>query len=369
MLVKRLTPALLHEFVQSDEYKQLPNIPISRHRAMSHINNPRLDDSDIIMYLAYDDTQLIAYRGILADWFFIDGKPVKFGWLSCNWVLPSLRRQGIASQLLDLAYADWGNRLMFTNYAPESKAVYDKSGAFGLLRSNIGLRCFLRFSITEILTRKKPALKKISFLFKIVDAALNIPNDLFNSHKISKQSTHDIKFEWITHFDKELTGFIEQRNENLFTHRTVNELQWILKYPWLLTAPVDDNYNYRYYFSATAKRFHLLCAKIYDQENHLQGFMMLGINGDKAYIPYFFGSDEIAKKAVKIIFRVLVELKIDYFTVFNPAIVAAIKQRNPFWYLRRFERNYLATKSLLNTISDSGFLGFQDGDGDPAFTG
>ena len=58
---------------------------------------------------------------------------MRFAWLSGNCVDPEFRRKGFSTRLLQQAEALWDGRLMYTNYAPASKAVYDRTGQFPLL--------------------------------------------------------------------------------------------------------------------------------------------------------------------------------------------------------------------------------------------
>ena len=48
-------------------------------------------------------------------------------------------------------FKDWKGKLMYTNYAEESKAAYDKTGKFELLKSIEGYRHYLRFSFKDLL--------------------------------------------------------------------------------------------------------------------------------------------------------------------------------------------------------------------------
>ena len=60
-------------------------LPISKHRLVSHINNPRANEDDIVLLTAHEDGNVEAYIGILPDLCFTsDGKTQKFGWFNVN---------------------------------------------------------------------------------------------------------------------------------------------------------------------------------------------------------------------------------------------------------------------------------------------
>ncbi len=68
--IKKYTKNTLSDYLDSDEYRNSEIWPISFHRALSHINNPRLDDDDVILTIAETDGQIIGYRTVMADYVF-----------------------------------------------------------------------------------------------------------------------------------------------------------------------------------------------------------------------------------------------------------------------------------------------------------
>ena len=123
----------LHDYILSEDYKGLHTLPISHERAISHINNPRLDEDDLILITISFERKLLGYRTIMADKVLNGEKEVKVGWISGTWIDPKFRRKGLATILFDEIYKEWKGRLMYTNYAPSSKKVYDKIGVFETL--------------------------------------------------------------------------------------------------------------------------------------------------------------------------------------------------------------------------------------------
>ena len=68
--IRLLNKKHLNEYINSDIFADQDNIPISKHRALSHFNNPRLDEDDIILLLAYENDRMIGYLGVLPDKIF-----------------------------------------------------------------------------------------------------------------------------------------------------------------------------------------------------------------------------------------------------------------------------------------------------------
>ena len=138
----------------------MPVIPISRHRAWSHIRNPRVSEDDVILVLAMVEGKMAGYLGVLADYIYLNGQKEKAGWLSCMWVDPEVRGQGIAKKLLNRVLERWDNRILVTEFTPAAKGLYDRSQQFQDLKISEGLRGFLRFNLDELLPKKFPALEK-----------------------------------------------------------------------------------------------------------------------------------------------------------------------------------------------------------------
>ena len=98
----------LETFINSKEYFNLKTLPITKHRAISHIKNPRADKDDILLILAFEENDIVGYLGVLPDRLFLsDEKSYKCGWLSCFWVDYSVRGKGIGEQLIRKSLELW----------------------------------------------------------------------------------------------------------------------------------------------------------------------------------------------------------------------------------------------------------------------
>ena len=71
---KIYTTKTLLEFINSDSFKNLKNYPITRHRALSHINNPRADAEDKILYITYYYNKIVGYRLIMVDEIIVNNQ-------------------------------------------------------------------------------------------------------------------------------------------------------------------------------------------------------------------------------------------------------------------------------------------------------
>jgi hypothetical protein len=65
--IKKIRLRELSAFKESLLYKGLEVIPISSNRIESYVNNPRADEEDVVLYLAFEGEKLVGFRTIFAD--------------------------------------------------------------------------------------------------------------------------------------------------------------------------------------------------------------------------------------------------------------------------------------------------------------
>lgn len=353
-------------FADDSKFADWENLPISKYRAISYSRNPRSNPQDVVLYLAYINDQLVGYRSVMADFVFVGGVMIKVGWLSGNWVHEDYRRKGIATFLFDEAYKDWGNRLLYTNYAPESKAVYDKSGRFSLIASRAGTRFYLRSCLSSLLPVRSTVFKQSTYALKAIDFLMNLinPIPLAVGRLRPKQG---VEVECLSMPDNEIFHFLEVVCRPTFTQRTRTEFQWILDYPWLVSSPKGNQMREKYFFSSNPKRFCQSFIKV-SEDKRLLGFLMLNLNDNKLSIPYCsFGVND-AELMSRVLLTFAVRFNVSMITIYQHGLVEALKKR---WLIRLFSKNriqnYFATKELARQL-DGLQVSFNDGDGDCTFT-
>jgi GNAT superfamily N-acetyltransferase len=367
MEIKTYNKAQLNDLILSDEFKRMPVIPISTHRAISHINNPRASPDDILMIIAYENDEMVGYLGVLADKIYnTKREEYKCGWLSCMWVNPLLRGKGIAKQLLATAFKSWNDHILVTEFTPEAKGLYDRSANFNDLRTNHGLRCYLRFNLHEVLPRKNEKYKKYASILHAADAIANIPNNarLF-FHRSGNNS--QIEFKMIDSISPDLENYIQSKSKDSFESRTAADLTWISNYPWLLRSPSTDE-SKRYHFSSVAENFSCIQVEIRN-ENKIAGYLYLTIRDGHLKVAYAYFEKAILPDVVEYINDVMVEKELNMLTVFHKDIVEYLSTHShPYIYNRPIKRNYIITKALDAHFPDKQDLIIQDGDADCAFT-
>jgi GNAT superfamily N-acetyltransferase len=365
--LKLLDKKGLETYINSEEFQELKIVPISRHRAISHIHNPRCDDADILLILAVEDHQLAGYLGIMPEMIFPAGRPpVKCGWLTCLWVDPLNRGQGIAVQLLRKAHELWNNNILLADYVPQTRKIYDRTGVFSAPQIKSGIRLYIRMDLYSILPPKnnlfsnsKGLLKTIDFVFNaIVDRRFILKNKRYTG----------LPFEYCEEADREIDTFIAGLNDQFLFKRSSRELNWIRQYPWILSDPALEKTEKRYYFSSVDKLFDLYYIKVRDDHDKLIAFFILSRRNNRLKMPYCFAEPGAIPLIVKIIEFHIVTWKISTFTTFSAGMVKYFSENKTLsLYKKVVERSYLLSSDLTTALVENEF-NVQDGDGDQAFT-
>ncbi|MCK9424021.1 MAG: GNAT family N-acetyltransferase [Bacteroidales bacterium] len=357
----------LEKFINSDEYFRLKTLPITKHRAISHIKNPRADKDDILLILVYTENDIVGYLGVLPDRLFLSNeKSYKCGWLSCFWVDSSVRGKGIGEQLIRKALMLWDNKILSTEFVPLTKKIYNKTGAFGSPLIKSGIRLYIRMNLQTILPPKKRIFQKIKAFLKVIDAFLNSLLDL--RFLFCKNKLPPVKLEYVNHLDNETGKFISRFQDRALFKRGINELNWIIDYPWILSKPTKDFDSQRYYFSSVDKSFDFYCLKVRNNLDELVAFLILTKRNRILKLPYCYMEKGALTHVIKIIDIHILNWRIDTFSTFHPELVKYLSTKKTISiYKKKIERQYLISNVLNNIIKENKY-NIQDGDADCAFT-
>lgn len=350
----------LAEYLYSDAYIQSPVVPITRHRALSQIRNPRAEADDVLLLLAYEGDTLVGYLGVLPDRMNGD---LKCGWMSCLWIAPEHRGKQIAQRLLEQCFEAWGQKLLATEFTAPAKKLYDKTGRFRDLQIKRGIRLYLRSDLHTLLTPRKAWFSKIAFLFKAFDAMANLVLDV--RFLFWRPGLGELKLEYVREVDEETAHFIEGSRGAHGFQKSAAELNWMMQHPWVLSAPEKDDFGKRYHFSSTDQSFDFYGVKVKNRAGRLVAFLIFSKRNRFLKLPFCYLNKEVDAVLQVIDFH-LHRWRVNTFTVFHPALVERLRQRRSGLFLKRgVQRHYLISKIFESEGSE---FEIQDGDGDCGFT-
>lgn len=364
--IKRIRLNELDSYIKSNDYARLENKPISEARAISYINNPNANAADVAIFMAFNYNVLIGYKTVFSDFLYVGNSKVKFGWLSGTWTDVNYRRKGVSTALLKEVIIDWNERLLYTNYAEESKAVYDKSNEFDKLKSLNGYRFYLRSSFKELLPPKSSVFQKSKSLLGMIDNCLNPIFDFrLKFYKNSKEV--NIVEEFII-WDNDIYKFVTSYKDNELFRRSSDTFNWVSNYPWMKSDIKTLEKSDKYYFSSYSNNFISTWYKVVcGRTKNVIGVFLVVVNGSQLKVPYLYAKSKNISFVKDKILDICIERKINYFTVYNGELSELIKKSKIAVWKKKFNQNYYSTKFLLSKYSEITNLDIQSGDGDVIF--
>lgn len=358
--IKKIKLGELESFVRSKAFMNFETVPITTLRVDSYINNPAALQNDIVLYLGFTNDKLVAFRTIFAGQVNSESEPVRFGWCSGNWVHPEYRRKGFSEKLLNEVFHDWDNRLMFTNYAPNSEQLYLKTGRFQVIHQFQGFRGYMFPKTRKLLPNAiKNAFSRAFYNFlDIVISIISLARTMFYIYKINP----DIKFESIKYPDETCLKFMEQNQSALYFLRRKTELNWIFQYPWMTNN--EEDLDAKYPFSSFSEDFRYQTVKIYNK-NKFAGFFMFSVRNNHLKTLHFEIPAELNNEITAFIKNYCISQKIEIATVYNFNIGSALlKRKFPFLYAKKYGQKIYSSFLVNQNLPHS----FQDGDGDVFLT-
>lgn len=363
METKAYTKHELKEFIQSDFFNKLANIPISKHRAISQINNPRASDNDILLIVQFDENKVVGYLGILPDYLFRESQREKIGWLSCFWVDEEYKSKNVAANLFLRVIRAWEQKILITNFVPWLEPIYQKTKIFQPTIYKYGLRGYMRFNFAEILPPKNQIFKKFASILKLTDTFLNILYSIRLTF-FEKYTFENINYEYLTHLDNESGKFIEMFIQNNWNQRGETEINWILSNPWIIQGSKEDFNSKRYYFSSLNTRFFQQIVKFVNKDNEVSAIVIINIREHSLTVPFVFSEAASIDYVSKFLINTMLDLKLNMLTTFNEILINSLKKtKAPFYFSKVIKKPYLISKKF-DFVTE---LRFQDGDGDCAF--
>ena len=326
--------------------------------------------NDVVLLVGYKEEEVVGFLGILPDKCYFNKEELKLGWLTSWWVNPRYINSGIGAVLLLKAIEYYDSSIGFVGFNERAKLIYDASGKFTELKELEGAKIVFSSNLREILPNMAAGFKKFRWLLALVDSTANILNSgRFHFWQcMNKRKLSGIRLEYISRIDEETKNFIERHNENELTKRNSKELNWILKCPWVLSAPLTDQMESRYYFSYRAERFSYISVKVLNEDGEMIGFIIFKLRDRHLTIPYIVFDSDNMESIIGVIGQHIMAMKPQEVTIFNEVLVEFIfaKGSIPYLYRRKRARSFYISSKFNDLKLENVHL--HDGDGDCIFT-
>lgn len=342
----------LEAYCKSEQYKKFRIKPVSPLRMLSYINNPRGKEDDTLLYMYIEGDELVAFGSVLADEVLTKEGMTHFGWCSSIWTHPDYRGKKLWKPILYEQIKDWGNRMMYTNYAPLSGRLYSGTGWFKLLYPREGARFYLYPDLNALL-KERPFYRKIKWLLPIINIAVKAGTGT------KRLFYRNPKIEYTESFlpDDECWTFVKKNTFATTFNRGKREIEWIANYPWITAS---DDSDIVFPFSYTNKEYKFATVKLFE-ERTLKGFFIYTIVSGHMKVLYYYGTS-VSLIATAVSYLAL-KNQIHYLTILEPEFAKAIQHsRSCFIYHKKYISN------VYTTFETSHSSKIFDGDGDTCFT-
>ncbi|MEX2428057.1 MAG: GNAT family N-acetyltransferase [Bacteroidales bacterium] len=361
MTINIYTIAELHDYIASDSYLHSDIVPVSPERVYSYTNNPRADQQMPVLFTLTENDRLLAYRTVLPDCFLNGSERTAFAWLSGNFVAPEQRRKGLSTRLFKAVEEAWNGQLMYTNYAPASKAVYDSSGAFTQIKERPGKRYYMRSALA---TLHKERLRP-NVMLKLADKAVNSIRDLVSGSGMQFPLPPDTRAVQIETLDATTKAIIAHHSGGSLFGRGAEEFEWIRSFPWV-TENAEQKLRGQYHFTREVSTFKNLWYRIEHKTEN--AFLWITIVNEKLAVPYFFYTDRMQVVAARqLVLKEMTNSNCAYVTIRHPELGPVLGTRkNPFILSRSMPQRYFAHKSIAGSVPRD--LLIHDGDGGAVFS-
>jgi len=351
-------------FTLTEEFRNGHLVPITPQRALSQSLNPRGQQDDIILILAYNDNnELIGYIGALPDRLnLVPGKHV--AWNSGWWVDPELGRDA-AMPLFYMFLERWDKRVLFADLTPLTYQIACKTGFF-YGKTRMGVRGYLRMPLSDILPPKNRIFKSIKWIFSTTDFIFNLIWELRlriwkNQHQMDK----NIKCEFVNSWDPSISDLIHRESAMELIRRGEAEFDWIRDNPWILRGNPDENAR-RYHFSSHSKRFEHQRIKI-SNGNKVRAFLIVTLRDYHLKVPYLYYKKGAMPEVMNFLIYHMISVNARFISVFRDDISGyLLNSRTPMIWKKRIVR-YSAISKEISGLLPEGYI-LQDGDGDVVFT-
>lgn len=360
MNIREIKVGELPGFIKSEEYSKLNIKAITDLRAISQFNNPDAKPEDPALIYAADNEELLGFAGLLPR--YINGEKIRIFSNSCWWVHPQKGRT-IALPLFYKLIERAGFSLYLSESPPHVKSILEKTGLFGPLEQNKGIRGFIRFYFADILTKRYPNFKRFSFVVAPFDFLLNSLTATVRFFFLIKFERYSFKIESVSEIDEKTEEFIQRHSKTELIQKTPESFKWFREFPWIKEKNKNDSVVYPFTYQVKKFELHYFVLK---KENEIKAFFAVSNRDNICKIPYIYFDTEDIREVVSSVMKLILLKKYDSLVVFHPEIVEYMKQQKMPFYLRKTEIKYSGTtKQIYNYFEQKPLL--QDGDGDVVF--
>ncbi len=238
-------------------------IPISRQRVLAQTHNPYAQPDDIVLLLAFSGSKCIGYHGLLPGLLQHHGRLSKVYWATTFYVSEAFRGRGIG-KLLIKKIKSFNIDFAVTGMTQGAEKTYLNSGL-----NVLGPIVFYQLRMEKVIRFKR--------LYQMAKG-------LLYRYWLSRQpgDFQEFNYKQVDQINIELKRNKVVSNAVPAFHRDIEMVNWMLKYPWVLSRDTAEGRKENYHFARARDIFKYIALEIYSQrDNAFRGFLVLSISHKK----------------------------------------------------------------------------------------
>lgn len=351
------------ELTKNDLWNQ-KYCPITRHRAISIIMNPRTLPGDHILIVGYMNGEVSGYIAVVPDELYAGDESVRLGWMGSWWSDPDPSNSMMAVRLLMKVYELYDGYVAGSEAALRADQIIRNSNRFKDFRFAEGYQYLLRFNMGYWIPRKFPWMRHIGSIIQFSDGLLNlVQNARLRLWKSSNKPEPGLSFEYLTQIlDEDTIEFIRTHSYSQLTRRNHEDINALIKYPDSLPTVLKDKSKSNYYFSTRSERFLYRLYKILDNSQQIIAVVLICVDGDHLTVPYVFNIKDAENIVLASVLHHVIDMKINMLTTYHPILIDQMKMlKIPFVFRKKRHRDSLISGKIDYRPYVDPFM--QDGDG------
>ncbi len=266
-------------------------LPISPARTVSQINNPYGDPDDIALLVAYYGQRCVGYFGLMPGLLYHHGHYSKIYYASTFFVSPEMRSKGLGYLILK-ELKNLKIDIVLTGMTKSAKRIYDRIGF-----KELGNLTHYQLRINRINLLNAFFSNRSSTLTKSYDKPARIFSLLNRAENLIYGLSKKVFYIWLINLDKitERQLYykeVKQIKAELFSSKSLKSpygfvrecriVNWMLKYPWILSSSEGKNTVRNYFFSSVREFFKYIALEIFSADRKtVKGFLVISVSRHK----------------------------------------------------------------------------------------
>ncbi|WP_308991963.1 GNAT family N-acetyltransferase [Mariniflexile litorale] len=342
--IKHLSKKVLRDYLDNNQNWNNKTTAFPKCKISWLLSNDRMSEDDFCGVIAEEDQEIIGLIYMIPDLIRTpnDGEK-KLYWMMYWWVSEKYNGNVLSTYIYSEALRIVKNQVIVKSYAEEATSFYKKM-PFKTIGSRVRFTIF--FSLDpSILLAKFKFLKPFKFVLIGFDYLITKALYLYNTSKI-KQSTKNVKYEYLNSLDNQAWEFIEPLCKNDLVYKTKEYVSWQINKLQYLQTPISNKNSYTSLETGLSSNIAIHNLKVL-KENEIIGFISFIVNYNELNVKYFLVKEATNYKlCVDVLMEHFITLKKKYIFTDDVKLATTIKQKFATIFTHTANKKALAHKDV-----------------------